>query len=316
MSGPDDLVPLTNLVGGHDEPQQSGFDVVFGRGYDRRQVEDYVERVEVALGEADARHAEDAARLAAGEKQFTQLREQLAEAQARAEGRPEPAGRVGERLARMLTLADEEAAEIRARAQAEAQALVQQARAAMDAEGAARTKALEQRERDIAGAGEQADQLRLQAQQDAQAVRTAAQRDAEQTVAQARQLAQQTVQEAEAAAAAQRAQAEQDVRVVHDSARAEAAAMTQEARRQVQELSAQRDAIAAQLQSLRDTLSGAVGPLAGPPLTDPAATQLMAEPRRRQDTQDLPGDVYDGRADEQAAGALRGGSIRTEPDRA
>jgi hypothetical protein len=37
--------------------------------------------------------------------------------------------------------------------------------------------------------------------------------------------------------------------------------MTAEARRQVEELSRQRDGIAAQLQSLRDTLSGAVGPL-------------------------------------------------------
>ena len=51
---------------------------------------------------------------------------------------------------------------------------------------------------------------------------------------------------------------------MHETGQLEAAAMTNEARRQVEELSRQRDAIAAQLQSLRDTLSGAVGPLSAP----------------------------------------------------
>ena len=44
--------------------------------------------------------------------------------------------------------------------------------------------------------------------------------------------------------------------------------MTAEARRQVEELSRQRDAIAAQLESLRDTVSAAMGPLGG--LTAPS----------------------------------------------
>jgi cell division septum initiation protein DivIVA len=292
MSGPDDLVPLNNLVQESEDPQQSGFDVVFGRGYDRRQVEDYVERVYVAIAEADARHAEDLARLAAGEQQFNELRERLADAEARAAGLPETPTRVGERLARMLALADEEAGEIRSRAHAEAQALLQQARQQVEAESAARTAALEQREQDIAGAGEQADRLRLEAQQDAQTVRAAAQRDAEAFVEHARQEAHQTVQQAQAHAQQERAQAEQDVRAIHEGARDEAARMTHEARRQVRELSAQRDAIAGQLQSLRDTLSGAFGPL--------AAAGPDEDPRQQDPRQQDP----------------RGGSVRTTgPDR-
>ena len=54
----EDLLPVT------PDEQPSGFDVVL-RGYDRRQVDDYLDRVEVALQEADARHAHDTARISA-----------------------------------------------------------------------------------------------------------------------------------------------------------------------------------------------------------------------------------------------------------
>ncbi|MGI8537471.1 MAG: DivIVA domain-containing protein, partial [Mycobacteriales bacterium] len=57
-AGPDDLLPL-------DHEQGVGFDVVRFGGYDRRQVDDYLDRVEVALTEADQRHADDRERLAA-----------------------------------------------------------------------------------------------------------------------------------------------------------------------------------------------------------------------------------------------------------
>ena len=66
---------------------------------------------------------------------------------------------------------------------------------------------------------------------------------------------------------------------VREAARDEAAAMTAEARRQVEELSRQRDAISAQLQSLRDTVAAAVGPLSappGPPARLPYAFSLAA----------------------------------------
>src|SRR3954452_18461046 len=110
----DQLVPLS-----HDDDQPSGFDVVL-RGYDRRQVDDYLDRVEAALNDADARHADDAGRIAALETQFTDMHDRLADAERRAAGRPEPAPVAGDRIAAMLRLADEEAAAIRAGAAEEA----------------------------------------------------------------------------------------------------------------------------------------------------------------------------------------------------
>src|SRR3954470_596458 len=86
------LVPLA------DDDQPSGFDVVL-RGYDRRQVDDYLDRVEAALNDADARHADDAGRLAALESQVTDMHERLADAERGAAGRPEPGPVAGGRLA-------------------------------------------------------------------------------------------------------------------------------------------------------------------------------------------------------------------------
>jgi hypothetical protein len=80
----DELLPL------HDQPEASGFDVVL-RGYDRRQVEDYIERVEVALAEADHRHAEDGERLAALEHEVAAVHVRLEDAEQRAAGLPDPA---------------------------------------------------------------------------------------------------------------------------------------------------------------------------------------------------------------------------------
>ena len=76
------------------------------------------------------------------------------------------------------------------------------------------------------------------------------------------------VEQARAQADAQRAQAEQDVSLVHEQGRARATEREEEARRKVEDLARQRDTIAAQLQSLRETLSAAVGPLC---VVDPPA---------------------------------------------
>src|SRR6476661_2869825 len=119
----DSLVPLS------DDEQPSGFDVVL-RGYDRRQVDDYLDRVEAALNDADARHAEDAQRLTALESQVVDMHERLADAERRAEGRPEPVPVVGDRIAAMLRLADEEAAAMRAAARDEADRLLASAKEA------------------------------------------------------------------------------------------------------------------------------------------------------------------------------------------
>jgi DivIVA domain-containing protein len=229
------LVPLT------DDEQPSGFDVVL-RGYDRRQVDDYLDRVEAALNDADARHAEDAQRLSALESQVVDMHERLADAERRAEGRPEPAPVAGDRIAAMLRLAEEEAGAIRDAAKQEAERIVTEAQAQASQESAKRTADLDRRERDISTAAEDADATRRQAQQEADRLRT----------------------EAEEEAQATRQQAQEELRRMHEAGQLEAAAMTAEARRQVEDLSRQRDAIAAQLQSLRDTLAGAVGPLSTP----------------------------------------------------
>jgi DivIVA domain-containing protein len=231
----DQLVPLS------DDEQPNGFDVVL-RGYDRRQVDDYLDRVEAALNDADARHAEDAGRLAALESQVTDMHARLADAERRAEGRPEPAPVAGDRIAAMLRLADEEATAIRAAASDEAERIISDAQLQAGQESAKRTAELDRREQDIATAHEQATALIAQAQRDAEGIRAAAEQQAE----------------------GMRQQAHEELRQMHETGQLEAAAMTNEARRQVEELSRQRDAIAAQLQSLRDTLSGAVGPLSAP----------------------------------------------------
>ena len=223
-----DLLPL------HDEAEPSSFDRAL-RGYDIRQVNDYLDRVEVALGEADARHTEDGERLAAQERELVALRQRLEQAEQRAAGRPEPASLVGERLARMLALAEEEAAAIREQASGEAEALLASARAAAAREQAERTAILETREAEVEGAAAAADQLRLDAQRDAEAMREASQRQADEVLraaqtsaerlsGQAREHADGLVGSAEASAAQLRAQADEDVRRMHDDARDEAAA--------------------------------------------------------------------------------------------
>ena len=85
-----DVVPL------QDAAEATGFDVVI-RGYDRRQVDLYLDRVDVALTEADQRHGDDEQRAHGLQRELAGLRERLELAEARAEGKPEPASLVGER---------------------------------------------------------------------------------------------------------------------------------------------------------------------------------------------------------------------------
>lgn len=242
----EDLVPLQT------ESEGGGFDVAL-RGYDRRQVEDYIHRVEIALAEADRLHREDGERLQALEDSLLSVQAQVADAERRAEGLPESLGRVGERIATLLRLAEQEADE-----------LVAHARERADKTLAARTATVEAREADAAGAQAEADRLRLEAQRDAAALRERAQREAEDLVRQARaeadQLLAATAQEAEQ----RRRTADEDVAILHEDARRQAQAMVDEAHQAVEELAHQRDAIAGQLDDLRRTLSEAMKPLGGP----------------------------------------------------
>lgn len=251
----DDLVPLTSA---DDESTPGEFRRVV-RGYDPKQVEDYLDRVELALNEADERHAEDSRRVAALEQQVGQLTARLTEAERRAAGRPEPASLLGERMATMLKLAEEEAAAIRDGARKEADALLKAAKEQAAAENEERRKSLEQRERDVDKAARIAETARLEAQKDAEQVRTRATREAEHELAQAKARADALRADAERDATTMREQAREDVRLVHEQAQREKAALTSEARREVDDLARQKAALLGQLQQVRDAVAAAVG---------------------------------------------------------
>jgi hypothetical protein len=159
----------------HDEADSSGFDVVF-RGYDRRQVEDYIARVEITLADADRAHQADLEELAQIKRQLSETQAKLIETERRAEGRPEPSSLVGERLLTMLQLAEQEAEEIVE--QGHQRALVATADLRAD---------LERREAEVTEAHAAAEQARLDAQRDADAVRAKAHQDAEELWAKAKQ---------------------------------------------------------------------------------------------------------------------------------
>ena len=247
----------------HDEEEAGGFDKVL-RGYDVRQVDDYVERVEIALGDADRRHLEDGQRLAALEQEIALLHERLADAEHRAAGLPEPSSRVAARAAEILRLAEEEAEQI-----------VGQARDRAESAVADKTAELDRRAQELAATQAEADSARLDAQRDAEAVRSRAKEEPTTLFPPARAAAATRVANATAVAAAllaaaheeaerKKRTAEEDVAIVHEDGRERARQMVADAQAQVEDLARQRDTIAAQLQQLRETLGAAVQPLNPP----------------------------------------------------
>jgi DivIVA domain-containing protein len=97
--------------------------VVAFRGYDRGQVDDYLEHLESELMAAEDRAAMAEERLAAVTEELARVREEVGTR----------ASELGDRLVRMLRLADEEAHETRATAQREADELKRQAVEEIDA---------------------------------------------------------------------------------------------------------------------------------------------------------------------------------------
>ena len=266
----EDLLPLSAEV----EPSAT-FGTVL-RGYNKVQVEDYLDRVELALSEADQRHAEDGQRFASYEAELAALQERLELAEQRAAGQPEPASLVGERLTAMLSLAEQEAAALRQAAAVEADRIVGDARRSAERQSAERLAALEIREREVDTAQEAADRTRLEAQTDADQLRETTRLEVAQLLDDTRATADRVNGQAEQDAAsarghaqddaeAARAQADDDVRAVHDQARRQQTADVEYARQQVEDLARQRDAIAAQMQSLRDQLTAIAGPLGQQP---------------------------------------------------
>jgi DivIVA domain-containing protein len=250
----DDLVPLQETA------EASGFDVVL-RGYDRRQVDDYLDRVEVALTEADERHAQDGERVTALEQQVAELTGRLQQAERRAAGQPEPASLLTARLAEMLRLAEEEATALRDEARAEGERIVAAAKQQAARESSERDAALSRREKDVERAAKVAEEAALHAQKDAETLRARAQAQVDEQRRAAEQEARTIRDDARREAEQLVEQARSDVQVLHEQARTESVQATAEARRQVEELARQRDAIAGQLQSLRDAVQAAVAPL-------------------------------------------------------
>ena len=250
----DDLVPL-------EQDQAVGFAVVRFGGYDKRQVDDYADRVEVALTEFDQRHASDLEQLNAMRAELQQLQQRLSEAERRASGEPEAASVLTGRLAQMLALAEQEAAAIRASAADEADRVATAAKQQAARESSEVMADLQRRERELAKATEAASSLTVQAQRDAETVRAQAKRDTDNQLAAARREAEAVRNAARHDAEKSVAQAQQQAQALHEQARQEVAAATAEARQQVEQLSRQRDAISAQLQQLRDAVSAAVAPL-------------------------------------------------------
>ena len=283
----DDLVPLPTS-------EAAGFDVVL-RGYDRRQVDEYLDRVDVALNDADTRHAEDGERMTALQVEAEQVQEQLAEAERRADGRPEAASVLTGAMAQMLALAEAEAARLRSEAQVEVEALhtqagaeatrlVEQAKQQAARESSEQSARLQTREREIAKATQLVESSTLQAQRDAEAVRSQAHREAEAELSAGKREASALRAAAQRDAETTTDQAREDVQQLHERARGEAAAMTAAARREVEDKARQRDAISAQMQALRDAVAAAAAPLGLDDRTsyrDPDATQQLATAPRQ-----------------------------------
>jgi cell division septum initiation protein DivIVA len=145
------------------------FDVVLW-GYEKRQVD---ERLHVLGAElAAAKNA-----LQAAQERVATLEYEVS--RSRSGGDPQPESNFGARVGKILTLAEEEAREVRNQADAAAAALVEQARAEVAAQ---RQRA----EQEAAAWRAEADQIRKSVAREADEVYKAARVEAEQLVAQAR----------------------------------------------------------------------------------------------------------------------------------
>ena len=195
-------------------PAQAPFDLV-RRGYSPEQVAAHLERLEydlrITTANRDAtnqRVTELSAQLAAAQAEADTMRTQLD----RSALEPVSMANLSDRMQRMIRLADEEAGEIRARAEADADKLRGQlqtsmaettaARAAFDAERERTRKQLaEQVHGLIAEATAEAEKTTTAAAAEAAAVREESTREAEHTIAEANRLAELTLAESAAAAA-------------------------------------------------------------------------------------------------------------------
>lgn len=284
--------PSSAMIPMADTEAVPEFDVVL-RGYDRRQVDEYLDRIEADLATAQTERSTLATRSQALDKQLAeQDREvQAARRQLVETAKPTYAG-LGTRVHQLLSLAEQEAAEVRAKAGADAAqtrdkaerdvAHLREHADAIIAEAKAKATKADQ---DHASA---LDARRQRAEREERERLTASQRRAEElTTAAEQQLA-----EAKKHAVTVRAEADKSAEALLSKARADAGRLVREAQEhratlfatakqdaeknraallaEIAELQQRRDSVHAQLDQLRQVLGGlpgngpATGPADGP----------------------------------------------------
>ena len=291
MSEHNDLLPLRS-------PEEGGpaFELV-RRGYDRDQVENHLGWLEDQLRSAEIARdaAEHAAASAAAEAETAR--------EALESGRPEW-HELGERITQILTLAEDQGAEIRTQRTREAEQLLADTSAAAEeaerVQGAQLRAAKEASDREIAEARAFAEQTVANAQALAEQTVASAEAHAEKTVADAQALAQTTVADAQDEADRTLTRAQQQT-----------AELERAASRRLADLERQRDAVNSQLTRLHEALASALSPA----ISIQDAPQVAAAPESAVPAPADPGyeDEYTGQGDEDYAGSTAASGAAREP---
>jgi DivIVA domain-containing protein len=277
------------LPGGTHEPP---FELVL-RGYDRRQVDAFLARIDVDLGtlaqDRDAAYAQ----LSALSTQVAQLQDELASS-GRRSALPDAASYAafGPRIEQIFALVEEQANDIRSsatddadRLRAEAAALFEDARrdakrVQEDFEITLSSRRIEA-ERDLAEKAErarsltseaathasavradarkEADEVLTNARDEAQATLGAARSEAESTIVTAREKAERMVREARELAASIDTDARQQAAEAVERARVESDEVLRRVRAELKELAGQRQRITGQLSQMRELLGALAG---------------------------------------------------------
>jgi cell division septum initiation protein DivIVA len=249
--------------------KDAAFDVVL-RGYDKRQVDERLRFLGAELIAADN------ALRAAGQR-TVMLEDALNEARSVPDGEPSGNSSFGARVEKILTLAQDEAREVRSQADTAATALLDQARA----KAAEQDSTLQRRFAELERAGQEVDQARQEVNREAERVRAQSRAEADQIRAAVTHDADQLFTAARADAAevgkVARAEAEQFIAQAHAEAEqlvAQASAQAQrlvasatDAARQreqssaheVHQLSRLREEINADLYRAKEVLDGLFG---------------------------------------------------------